>query len=240
MRIFLVGTGPSLNSTPLDRLIGEDSFSLNKIHYIYPKTAWRPTYFYYVDHPLNDFLWKVPIDENKSAKHLWLLDEYRTGVPDGAHIHDEHPQIRRVTGLGNVTWIKRCPLHSGYSGGNPKGMHEWHFPEICTAYNGMSAMIQISVQMGYDEIYLLGCDLGYQFDYTKNHFHVDYAEGNIPPNKWDAAYWAQSDEFNAKVAHEIAKTECAKRGVKVYNATIGGSLEVYPRISLEEVLNDKR
>jgi hypothetical protein len=240
-RIFLVGTGPSLNVTPLGLLVKEDSFSLNRIHLIYPRTDWRPTYLYYVDHPVEDFGWRLPIDLNKNiCKHMWLLDEYRTGVPDAAHIHDENPTLRHYDDeldLKKVTWVKRCAKHAWYSGGNPRGMQKWHFPDICSAYNGMSAMIQIAVQMGYEEIYLTGCDLNYVVDYRANHFDPTYNDGHKPPSIAIAGYWAQSDEFNATCAHKIAKRECDERGVKIYNATVGGSLEVYPRVNLEDIVD---
>ena len=38
--------------------------------------------------------------------------------------------------------------------------------------------------------------------------------------------------------HGIAKRESEALGVKIYNATVGGILEVYPRVDLREVLND--
>jgi hypothetical protein len=237
-RIFLVGCGPSLNETPLDLLVGEDTFSINKIHLIYPKTVWRPTYYYYVDHPDKEYDWQIPIDIHKDiAKHMWLLDDYRTGVLDARKLDEDHPPMEKYEGeLKNVTWVPRCKKHSWYSASNPKGMQEWHFPDICNAYNGMSGMIQISVQLGYDEIYLVGCDLNFQTDFRKSHFDPDYNGHNVP-NSWAVAgWWAQADNFDAEYAHKVAKKECDKRGVKIYNATIGGSLEVYERKDLLNVL----
>jgi hypothetical protein len=167
---------------------------------------------------------------------MWLLEDFRYGLPDEHPNHGDFPPEMAIGDMPNVTWVPRCEKHRGYSGGNPKGMKEWHFPEICTAYNGMSPMIQISVQMGYEEIYLVGCDLGYKSDFRKNHFCEDYSLDNFPPNARDAIYWSKADDFNARVAHEIAKKECEKRGVKIYNATAGGELEIYPRVRLEDVL----
>jgi hypothetical protein len=235
-RIFLVGCGPSLNKTPLNLLMEEDSFSLNKIHYIFPQTQWRPTYFYYVDHPTNDAKWRDPIDANAGAKHMWLLREYRDGVPDTHDAHDLLPQHRLIGDRPNVTWVSRCAKHAFYSAGNPRGMKEWHLPDICTAYNGMSGMIQIAVILGYKEIYLVGCDAGYQYDYKKNHFWPDYSEGSEPTNDMEAAFAMQSDNLHVEVAHKIAKAECEKRGVAIYNATLGGALEVYERKNLLHVL----
>jgi hypothetical protein len=240
-RIFILGNGPSLAKTPLDMLIGEDTFALNRIHLIYPSVQWRPKFFYYVDYVTNSFNWREPIDANVGvAEHLWLYEIFRAGYPAGHPNYNDFPKEMGIGDVPNVTWLPMCKAHKGYSGGNPKGMKEWHFPEICTAYNGISPVIQIAVQMGYEEIYLLGCDLGYNpLDLTSNHFSKDYIKGHEPPNAWDGVYWAQADDFNARVAHQIAKKECEKRGVIIKNATLGGELEIYERVNLEAVIGRK-
>jgi hypothetical protein len=236
-RIFLIGTGPSLNVTPLEKLQGEETFAINKIHLIYDKTTWRPTYLYYVDFTTRNKRWKDPIDQNMGVvKHMWLLEDFRYGLPEGHVNHKDFPPEMAIGDIPNVTWVPRCEKHRGYGMGHPKGMQEWHLPTICTAYNGISSMIQIAVMDGYEEIYLVGCDLGYQMDWTKNHFVEDYPQGNTPPNWWDAGFWAHADQINAMHAHRIAKEECDARGVKIFNATVGGELETYPRVSLERLL----
>ena len=42
MRAFIVGNGPSLKPWQLDRIKGEASYGVNRIHLIYPETSWRP------------------------------------------------------------------------------------------------------------------------------------------------------------------------------------------------------
>ena len=44
-RAFIVGNGPSLRNTNLDKLIGEVSFGCNNVHLIYKQTKWRPTHY---------------------------------------------------------------------------------------------------------------------------------------------------------------------------------------------------
>jgi hypothetical protein len=238
-RAWLIGCGPSINDTPLDLLIGRDTFSLNKIHRIYPKTKWRPTYFFYLDHATHDHLWRDPVDANtKTAQHMWLLDEYRTGLASGVDGNEFLSPENAIGDIGKTTWLTRCKQHHYYSVGNPKAMQEWHLPDICTAYGGVSNMMQVAVQMGYEEIYLVGCDLGYQYDWHKNHFDPDYDFGNEPQHDYEMAFKMQSDESSTKRGHEIAKIECDKRGVKVYNATIGGFLEIYERKDFLDALKD--
>jgi len=63
-RIFLIGNGPSLAWTPLDLLIGEESWGMARVHLIYGSTQWRPTRYWWSDHPQNaqdmaDVLWHM-------------------------------------------------------------------------------------------------------------------------------------------------------------------------------------
>jgi len=83
----------------------------------------------------------------------------------------------------------------------------------------------------YDEIVLVGADLGYGGNDAVNHFDPRYAPvDSYTPQQ---ARW-----FNNVLAdaHAIAQRECARRGVKVYNATVGGDLESYPRGDIKTLL----
>ena len=88
----------------------------------------------------------------------------------------------------------------------------------------MSTMLQIAA-MEYDEIYLLGCDLGYTPDRTQNHAIADYT--------LDASNKVVMDNGNMQALHEMARRSSP---VPIYNATVGGYLETYPRVSIMDVL----
>jgi hypothetical protein len=99
--------------------------------------------------------------------------------------------------------------------------------------------MQAAVLAGADEIYLVGCDL-YKYrgpkDNDINHFHPEYCpykirkrtgEEMIGPKEWD--------NLNRRLilGHEIARDTA---GIPIYNATVGGNLEVYPRVDIFECL----
>ena len=92
--------------------------------------------------------------------------------------------------------------------------------------------IQIACYMGFKEIYLLGTDHNYERKQTdtSNHFHKDYYKGNIKPD----SYFKEKAELAYRAAEEYA----AAHGIKIYNATRGGKLEVFKRKSLEEILRE--
>jgi hypothetical protein len=115
---------------------------------------------------------------------------------------------------------------SSYSYGvKPEG---WHFPKLCCYGSVVGVAAQIAVLEKFNPIYFVGCDLGYD-EQGLNHFDDDY--GN-----WNEMDQAERNETEGWM-HEIIKKECDERGILVLNATVGGQLEAYPRVKIEDVLN---
>jgi len=220
-KIYLVGSGPSLKETPIDDLDG-DIFTMNKWGRIASQLGFtkKPKYYLKIDHNTVDMCHKEEIQwAVENCEHLFLWEQFKTGYPKGHPNFDTMPD--GVGELANTTWLKKCK-HTPYQWDNTiKAVQSWHLPELCTAFGGMSTMIQIASTLGYDEIHLLGCDLGYTNDVNKNHA--------IPAYTKDKRDKSEMDDGNMTTLHKMAKRCCP---IPIFNATIGGKLEVYPRVSL--------
>lgn len=200
---------------------------MNGIPRLWERWDWRPTYYMRIDHTANDNeSWRQDVMRAAGAcEQVFLWERFKDGYPEKHSLHFEIPY--GVGELDNAVWLKHCK-HNGYMYDNIKAAQSWHLPDICTAYGGISVMCQIASIMGYDEIYLLGCDLGYVPDYTLNHAAGSYSTFGINGDK------AKFDNENMLAMHKFIKRSCP---IPVYNATMGGALEVYPRVKLEDVLN---
>ena len=228
-RIFLVGSGPSLKDTPMELLKNEDIFVMNKFGRMDTHHEWgmKPKYYFKIDHNTVD---RTQVEEItwalENCEHLFLWEMFKTGYPEN------HPNFETLSeGVGdipNTTWFPKCPLKCRqYYWDNHAKTTEWHLPELCTAFGGMSTMIQIaSTVLDYDEIYLVGCDLGYTPQQELNHA--------IPNYTTDKRDKSEIDNGNMKHLHEMALRCCP---IPIYNSTVGGELEVYPRKDIWEVLN---
>ncbi len=220
MRHWIIANGKSLNETPLHLLKGEITWGMNRIHKHYDKTSWRPTYYLMVDFNQQNpkDYWKECIKAHwNTKKYLW--EGFRNGDKGYPDLGD---------GIGEVpgtTWIPRCKKHHYYMADNWKRAESWHLPEICTAFSGIGAVMQLAVQKGATEIYIVGADL-YEPDYRKNFFIEDYTE--------DYRQRDVLDNENMTQVHLVARRSSP---AKIYNATIGGKLEVHPRVSIMDVLN---
>ena len=88
--------------------------------------------------------------------------------------------------------------------------------------------IQLAIQIAlYDEIYLIGCDLGHK-EGASNHFIGRYAI-----NRGVTRRQAVKRNMANAMGHQLAFENSP---IPIYNATIGGHLEVYPRVNLEDIL----
>ena len=94
--------------------------------------------------------------------------------------------------------------------------------------------MQLAIYMGFKRIYLLGVDHNYAKQVsrsgvvTEDKSKATYGEGII-----DTGIGIQYTDTTTE-AYEKAQQYCQTHDVKIYNATRGGKLEIFPRVSLED------
>lgn len=99
--------------------------------------------------------------------------------------------------------------------------------------------ICIAQYMGFKEIYLLGCDHDYLKDtsrITDHHFYKDsqsYSDkehlSEFTTEKWFYEYYRRWKDYR------LMRTYLQSRNVTVYNATLGGMLDVFERRTFEDL-----
>jgi len=292
-RIFLIGSGPSIKETPMGKLTDEYSLAMNKINHVYSDTTWRPSFYYYTKKEL------IP------KEHAFIQDNINEGIVcfiESAHdeTYGEHENVYYV----DRQELKLDPVHPD------GGFHEMAIEDVRAGspdeiaaywsddptqrlftYHSMYGVMQLVTYLGFDELYLLGCDLGFgvhdphmifedgmgPLDYTadeKGAYFRDARDegvllksivngliyklyftplvrmyskllGTIPgdedPNHFTENY-REKPKDNRYANEEITKSHVAAkkilsdRGVNVYNATVGGELEVYPRVDIDDLV----
>lgn len=220
-RIWLVGNGPSLAHTPLHLLNGEYTFGMNSVSLIYPNTTWRPSFY-------------LCISSNTISRkrHAFFQASINLNVP--TFLLDE--QQDRFSDRPNIYWIY-SPFSRDIN--TEEQIQGWsaNCEKIVWRYStSMFNAAQIAVYMGFKELYLVGCDLGWKpmpdNKYDPNHFTTDYA---VYTNRVSDER-AERNNREMLAAHKLIARMGEKFNFKVYNATIGGELEVYPRVDMLDVL----
>lgn len=225
---WIIGNGPSLAKIDLNLLCDRTTYAMQRIHLMYDKFSWRPTYY-------------VMFDRSRpSVPHQWKSDlEF--------HSQQGYPCYAR-SDMFNQLWVKYndskivydniifLPLCEHSNGRDqirhPERPTEWHLPRVCKYGGSAFVAIQLAVMRGAKRIFLLGCDLGYGGDIKLNHFSREY----IPVDSYTEDF-ARLTNATMEDAHKIAKMECEKRGAKIYNATPGGFLGVHPRRDFHECVS---
>lgn len=211
----IVGNGPSLAKTDLSLTKGLASFACNNIHLIYPTTTWRPTY--YVRSEAVDLL----------RQNAWG-DSVKVHLDMGIPCYISGYYKDAAVGYDNYRELKHCTHHMmNYD--HPDVPSEWHMPWICQFGGSLIVSMQLALNLGYDRLVLVGCDLGYR-DNKPSHFDKSYEHGQEQP----ALYANRNNIW----AHLCGINYHGRRGLpyNVINCTVGGDLHLYPRARLEDVL----
>ena len=222
-RAFIMGNGPSLNKCDLSLLGDEITFGVNSIFLNYEKMGFHPTYYVvedvFVAEDRADQIssYREPVKFFGSNLKYFLDPEGETIWLNVRNLSIDHPEFPRFsTNAIRMLW----------AGGTVS--------YLC---------MQLAYYMGFSEIYLIGFDHNYVIpesarveginitsqDSDPNHFHPDY---------FGKGYrWHDPCVERMENAYRKAKLFFEKNNVKIFNATIGGHLEVFPRVDFDKLLN---
>ncbi len=216
-RCFIIGNGPSLRVEDLEKLKDEICFGSNRIYNIFDKTDWRPTYYC---------------------------------VQDIKLIEKSTDEINKIRGINKIIGIVKYIPYKKLTNAYFINLHCKEFypdlPEfsvdvanagIYEGYTVSYMCLQLAIYMGFKEIYLLGIDHSYSVDTNpdgtirkksglKDHFSEKDKIDNIPQT------------YKSTLAYESAEKYAKNNGIKIYNATRGGKLEVFERLDFDKVINN--
>lgn len=223
----LIGSGPSLtieDLTALGKRSGLVSVACNSIFKAYEFTDWRADLYCISDEGVFDTVGKKVLEIQKD-KPIFVTERIYQKM-DAA----DRPKVIPVRVRRNVDY----PQRRRFSGNAARYTY--------TAGSVLYFMLQLAYYLGFKKIYLLGCDCNYsltkQADGTlvstgvKDYFLPGYEDrkGHQPINQYDIVI----------PDYEEARRFTDSHGVSVFNATRGGKLESFVRVSFDQVLDEYR
>ncbi|MCR9290563.1 MAG: DUF115 domain-containing protein [Bacteroidetes bacterium] len=209
---FIIGNGPSLNKMDLAPLANYHTFGLNKIYMIFEKVDLNLSYLVCVN--------ELAIEQcHEEFEKMYCPTFLSHTASDG--IVKQEPHIER--------------LHT---------LNVWSFYDdisqpICEGNTVTYVAMQIAYYMGFKRVFLVGVDHSfkqqgkphetqvYEGD-DENHFHPDYFKGM----KWQLA-----DVYGNEVSYHLANYHYKNDDRQILDATVGGKLEVFPKIRYEEAIS---
>ncbi len=215
-RCFIVCTGPSLTIEDLDKLENEYTFAVNSIIDAYPKTNWRPTYYCVVDsYSFSDALARREVFGGAYSKRESFF-HYRINA-----LHQSPADFHLPI---NYTNHKKSRLKK-----NKIKLSD--NPAVCVydAFTVAAMAFQIAVYMGFKEIYFIGADNSY----TKNSRH--FLESDLNNSQLGITDFSDIVSL-AKRGFSACRKYADENGIRLYNATRGGALDVLERVDPDKIL----
>jgi len=239
-RCFILATGPSINRQNLLPLRNEICISVSNFFLHEDAEAVNPKYHVFAPN-------HEPFNWDKLEKEFMILTRYSLSdttffigyAPykySQKNFLDQYPKYRPE----KYQFIDYSVLseinENNY--GDPKiwDISKNPFSIRTVVYSA----IQIAAYMGFNEIYLLGVDHDYLYDSSSvegpSHF---YSKSDSPMD--DTILYAKEKMFleyhNRWKEYRLIRDCLRERRIFVYNATDGGMLDVFPRITLKEALS---
>ena len=206
-RCFIVGSGPSLTIEQLEAIKNEDCFGANRIYKLFEKTDWRPKYYVIQD----KYDSTKGVYENLNLEYLFVSDFYwKEHGMNNPHAICYHIN-RTLNQKSNLPFSENCSEF------------------IQAAATVTFSMIQLACYMGYSEIYLIGMD--HTYANVTNDRGVIIQRNNVKSHVFEDE---KPNEVVANIiymenAYRTARNYCESHNIGVYNATIGGALEIFER-----------
>ncbi|HOH28079.1 MAG TPA: hypothetical protein PLL36_01025 [Candidatus Hydrogenedentes bacterium] len=207
---WLLGNGPSVRVSDLERLAGQVVFGCNRLYLAYENMRFRPTYLCSTDEQMIRDFGQEMID-NHPGKTLFVAPQF--------------PSL-----AGDFVWF---PMGSATPLEFSTNVYDYVMPGGGT----LVAAIQIGFHMGIRRFYIYGMDHNFVYEEKDNendHYQRATGDGNhFIPNYRSGKAWAPPVLWQVEGALLSCHVFLQHHGGWIRNATRGGKLEVLERVDFD-------
>jgi hypothetical protein len=210
-RCFIIGNGPSLKQTDLNRLKNEYTIGMNRIYLLFPEIGFSTSYYVCV----NDLVIE------QCAADIQSLSLPRFVAWRGRRWLHPDPDLYFL----NTTYTG--PIFSKNAAGRL-----WEGATVTYV------ALQTAFYLGFQEVILIGVDHNFVTQGKPNTTIVSQGDD---PNHFSPGYfgkgfrWQLPDLETSEKAYRIAGRAYEAAGRRVIDATVGGKLQVYPKVNYDSL-----
>lgn len=208
--MILCGSGPSLKETPLDDFVEVPAIGMNKIDLLFSKVKWRPSLILCTNNLVVRQHWKTFVHSEIPVYLSWKSQKqiprpYRNKPAYFLSLATRSFSEDLAAGVGSAGTVTYTALQFAY-------------------YMGANPVILVGVDHNFicrgrpnDIVKCKGEDV--------NHFDPNYfANGQ---------FWGVPNLELSELAYRYSKQAFEKKGRTIYDATVGGKLTIFPKLSME-------
>lgn len=211
-RCFIIGNGPSLRQTDLNRLRTEFTFGLNRVYLLFPQLGFATTCLVSV----NDLVLEQCAAEMKQLdlpKFItWRARRWFWGDPKVTYMDTDF---------------------TGVEGFSPKLTGR-----IFEGFTVTYVALQLAYHMGFKEVVLVGVDHNFvtQGDANKTVVSPGDDPNHFAPNYFGKGFkWQLPDLVGSERAYSLAREAYAQDGRRIVDATVDGKLTVFPKVEFHSL-----
>jgi hypothetical protein len=210
-KAVIVCNGPSLLQTNLKLLGGVYTFGLNKINLLFDKSEFRPSCIVAVN--------PLVIEQNRDFYNTTAIPLFIGSVGRGL-----------VRARSDVVFL------------HPTNIPQFARDCSISIYEGATVTyvaLQLAFHFGFSKVAVVGCDHNFA---TKGPPHATVVSTAADKSHFDPNYfgkgvaWQLPDLPTSEMAYSLAREVYEEFGRKCFNCTVGGNLEIFERLPLDEFL----
>lgn len=213
-RCFIIGNGPSLRKMDLAPLRDEITFGLNRIYLLFDSLGFATTYY---------------VSTNRYVMEQCAEDIAKLPCP----------KFIGWKGRDVIPFTSRTMFVRPRNG-----------PRFCTdvategVWEGATVTymaMQIAYYMGFQKVILIGVDHSFQTKGTPRQLVVSGGDDpdHFHPNYFGKGFqWQLPDLETSELAYTLARREFELAGREIMDATVGGKLQVFPKVDYDELFEN--
>jgi hypothetical protein len=206
-RCFIIGNGPSLRQTDLNKLRGEFTFGLNRIYLLFPELGFSTTYLVSV----NDLV----LEQCAAEMHDLYTQKFITWRARRWFNHDPMVTYLDTDFTGEENF---CPTITG---------------RLFEGFTVTYVALQLAYHMGFEQAILVGVDHTFITQGPANQAIISQGDdpNHFAPNYFGKGFkWQLPDLAGSERAYTLAREAYAHTGRQVLDATVGGKLTIFPKV----------
>jgi len=228
-RAFVLATGPSINQQDLQTLGGEDCYSISNFFLHEHIGIINPRFHFFA--PYHE-----PLVLENYIEWLQFADK---ALPPETEIflgHSTFPMVDRYR------LFPGRKVHYLYLSGHPSNCDVDITKPVLCPQSGPLMMLPVLLYMGYDTVYLLGCDHNNLKDYKKpmEHFYPsskDVRKNASDENSWDDVTNTMKQAHNLFSQYDFYKKLYRQSGSRIVNLSNDSWLDMFETNNLAEIIN---
>ncbi|RMF49976.1 MAG: DUF115 domain-containing protein [Anaerolineae bacterium] len=214
-RCFIIGNGPSLRQTDVSRLKNEFTFGMNRVYLAFEEWGFRTSFLVSV----NDLVIEQCVDDFLALDMPRFFSWRSRKFFDGRELANPPAFLYTTYDAPKFARDARFRLWEGAT-----------VTYVC---------LQLAFHMGFEQAILIGVDHSFASKGEANKTVV--SEGDDPnhfaPNYFGKGFrWQLPDLDTSEQAYWMARQAWESDGRQVLDATIGGKLQVFPKVDFAQVV----